>query len=121
MASESQHLNQFPQWLLQESRQPIALAAAKSRAGHGETGAGVLGIVAVVAQLRSSAASPLLHLRSVNPHVASLLGRDPGSKRLSAAVARTAAPAVDAVSTGNGDAAWHSGVSSFAFQVRHLN
>lgn len=113
--------NQFQRRLLQESRQLIVLAAAKSRAGHGETGAGVLGIVAVVTQLRSSAALPLLHLRSVNPHVASLLGRNQGSKRLNAAVARSAAPAVDILSTGSGDAVWHSGVSSFAFQVRHLD
>ena len=83
----------------------------------------MLGIVAVVARLRSSAVAPVLHLRTVNPHVANLLdgggGSTPG-KLLRAVAARAAGPAVDVLTAGGGEKTWHSGVSSFAFQVAAL-
>ncbi len=82
----------------------------------------MLGIAAVLTRLQTGAAAPLLHLRAVNPHVADLLaarrqtGRGSGSsggsgKALLAAVPRQEAPGV---LSSDG---WHSGVSSFAFQV----
>ena len=80
----------------------------------------MLGIVAVLARLRSSAVVPMLHLRAVNPHVASLLTAGPSGapgKLLTAMAPRAAAPAVDMLSMAGGEQAWHSGVSSFAFQV----
>lgn len=80
----------------------------------------MLGIVAVVARLRSSAVAPVLHLRTVNPHVANLLGGGGGSspgKLLNAVAARAAGPAVEVLTPADGEQTWHSGVSSFAFQV----
>ena len=60
----------------------------------------------------------MLHLRAVAPHVAGLLAATAaasGGKALAAALPRQAAPGV--VSTDGDGEAWHSGVSSFAFQV----
>jgi acyl transferase domain-containing protein len=57
----------------QGAPRPLELAAAKSRAGHAEAGAGLLGVAAAVARLQGAKTAPLLHLRSLNPHLAGLL------------------------------------------------
>lgn len=107
---------------MQGADQPLELAAAKSRSGHAEAGAGVLGIAAVLQRLKTGNVAPLLHLRSLNPHLASLLAAgtqahagSSGSRKqsLAAVVPRQAAAGVM-----EGAEEWHSGVSSFAFQVQ---
>ena len=52
---------------------PLELAAAKSRSGHAETGAGAVGIRAATMRLSCLGQLPLAHLRSPNTHVAQAL------------------------------------------------
>ena len=52
---------------------PFELAAAKSRGGHAETGAGAVGVRAAAMRLGCLKQLPLAHLRSVNAHVAQAL------------------------------------------------
>ena len=95
-----------------QGQQPAwQLSAAKSRMGHAEAGAGVLGMLHVLLQLQSSQVNPLTHLRSMNPHVASVLGSHkagclPAAPRQASAFHATVA-----------DEECNMGVSSFAFQV----
>lgn len=88
--------------------QAAALAAAKSRFGHSETGAGLLGLINTVRSSGSDARLPIMHLCTINAYVASALD---GAQRSFSAV-RQAAPGP--LST-NACAAL-SGVSAFAFQ-----
>ncbi|GFH15810.1 erythronolide synthase, modules 3 and 4, partial [Haematococcus lacustris] len=46
------------------------LLAAKSCVGHAEPASGLLGLQAAVQQLGAQSALPVMHLRSLNPHVA---------------------------------------------------
>ena len=52
---------------------PLELAAAKSRGGHAETGAGAVGMRAAAMRLSYLGQLPLAHLRSLNTHVAQAL------------------------------------------------
>lgn len=52
---------------------PLELAAAKSRGGHAETGAGAVGMKAAAMRLSYLGQLPLAHLRSLNTHVAQAL------------------------------------------------
>ena len=52
---------------------PLELAAAKSRGGHAETGAGAVGMRAAAMRLSCLGQLPLAHLRSLNAHVAQAL------------------------------------------------
>ena len=52
---------------------PLELAAAKSRGGHAETGAGAVGMRAAAMRLSDLGRLPLAHLRSLNTHVAQAL------------------------------------------------
>ena len=95
--------------MAQGCSRPLQLAAIKSRLGHTEAGAGVMGALQVVKCLTGGAAEPVLHLRAVNLHVAGVLG----STGSSACAARQAGAALD-----GGRTEGHClGVSSFAFQV----
>ena len=90
---------------------PLAFTAVKSRLGHSETGAGVLGMLHAWHQLSQAATLAATHLRSLNPYVASSL--DGGS--LPALLPRQGGPSV----LPGPDADQHcAGISSFAFQVR---
>ena len=95
--------------ILQECIQPVEFTAAKSRLGHGETGAGVMGLLAAATRLGMYACSPLTHLRVINPHVESILAaqKGPGSVRLP----RQQAAGVQGKEDGC------TGVSAFAFQA----
>lgn len=53
---------------------PLELAAAKSRGGHAETGAGGVGLSAAVMRLTQTWQPPMAHLRSVNAHVCEAMG-----------------------------------------------
>lgn len=59
----------------QGAQRTLELAAAKSRAGHAEAGAGLLGVAAALDRLQGAETAPLLHLRGLNPHLAGLLVR----------------------------------------------
>ena len=87
---------------------PLALTAAKSRMGHSEFGAGVLGMLHASIQLAEEAASLIAHLRAPNPYVTGALD----STKLPVALPRGAAPSISA---SLGDSAL--ALSSFAFQV----
>ena len=100
-----------------QTSQPLGLLASKSSVGHGEPAAGMLGMAFATASLQHRAAAPLLHLRSLNPHVQSVLvarlagGAGEGSTA-GLVIARVAAP----VSLQTCVPPAYS-VSSFAFQV----
>ena len=100
-------------WLQGTARRlrPLAFTAAKSRLGHAETGAGVLGMLHAWHQLAQSVTPSITHLRTVNPYVAASLE---GGARVAVHMARQAGPAV--VPAADGDE-HHVGISSFAFQV----
>lgn len=52
---------------------PLTFMASKSWVGHAEPGAGVVGLLHAYTALSQHAALPLQHLRSVNPHVGSIM------------------------------------------------
>jgi len=85
---------------------PLTFTAAKSRLGHAETGAGVLGMLHAWWQLSQCAAPGITHLRAVNPYVEGSLQRSQGAVFLPRQPA--AGFAVSDLCTG---------ISSFAFQV----
>ena len=84
-------------------------AAAKSHWGHAEAGAGVLGLHSAMSWLAGRFQQHLLHLRTINPHVASTVE--------SASTEGTILLPRQASCTGNINQTWHAGVSAFAFQV----
>lgn len=86
--------------------QPLAFTAAKSRLGHAETGAGVLGMLHAWWQLSRSAAPAITHLRTINAYVEGSLQRSQGAVFLP----RQAAAGLSASEL-------CTGISSFAFQV----
>ena len=90
---------------------PLAFTAIKSRLGHAETGAGVLGMLHVWRQLSQATSHSITHLRTVNPYVDSSLE----SSSIPTHVSRQAAPSVMPARDADELCA---GVSSFAFQVR---
>ncbi len=92
--------------MLQGVRRPVSIAAAKSALGHAEAGAGATGMLRTIARLSGGAAKALTHLRTVNPHVASIL--DAGKCPVSL-------PKQDGPGHCTGDLCM--GISSFAFQV----
>jgi acyl transferase domain-containing protein len=97
---------QLRRCVLQDARRPVSIAAAKAALGHPEAGAGAMGMLRTIARLGSGEAKALTHLRTVNPHVASIL--DSGKCAVSL-------PKQDGPGHTTGDL--HMGISSFAFQV----
>ena len=51
----------------------LELAAAKSALGHAETGAGAVGLSRAIGALTQRRQQPVLHLRTINHHVAGIL------------------------------------------------
>ena len=86
---------------------PVELAAAKSFYGHTETAAGVLGMLRAAGRLQQHQRSAVLHLRSLNAYVHSIL--DSGGGGFTAA--RQAAPGLLPPA-----GSMHTGCSAFAFQ-----
>lgn len=97
---------------MQGQQQVWQLSATKSRLGHAEAGAGVLGMLHVFLQLQQARVNPMTHLRTMNPHVASVLG---SQKAGSLPTAPRQAGALHAALM---DEDCSMGVSSFAFQAR---
>lgn len=101
--------------------QPLNLAASKSAAGHGEPASGMIGLALAAASLQQLSAAPVLHLRTLNPHIRSALeagrtGSTSGDTATGVLVARAAAP----LSLYSVEPAAFS-VSSFAFQVKYIS
>jgi len=105
-------------------RDTLVLEAAKSRIGHCETGAGIIGITTAISRAGAVVVSPLRHLRTPNPHVNAVLDRL-GDRDLGACGSSTVAMhrqsmfrAVFSNDTEQGVSAqgMTSGVSGFAFQ-----
>ncbi len=90
---------------------PLTMMAAKSSIGHSEPAAGVMNMLRACQAMQSAATLPILHLRSVNPHVSSAL--DQLSAKARVHLPRQTAPAVIGLTSG---ASMVSGVSAFAFQ-----
>ena len=98
--------------LLLEHRQtqPLTLMAAKSSIGHSEPAAGVMNMLQACKALQSATNLPILHLRSLNPHVTSAFDQSAAKDEMllprqatAMGCPHEAAPIV-------------SGVSAFAFQ-----
>ncbi|KAK9834736.1 hypothetical protein WJX74_008822 [Apatococcus lobatus] len=92
----------------------VRLAAAKSKLGHAETGAGAVGIAQTMLQMQQHRQLPMTHLRMLNPYVLNALEAE--AKHLSNAQAgvsiqRQHAPMQLLPEEGSG-----SGISAFAFQ-----
>ena len=93
-------------------QQPLTLSTAKAMMGHCEPAAGLVGLLTLATQLSHSAAPSLLHLRSLNPYVGSVL-----STAAAASGAATVAMPRQNCGIGSADPLQvHGGVSSFAFQ-----
>ena len=90
---------------------PVSLLAAKSWCGHSEPAAGVLGLAHAHLALSQQAALPVLHLRSLNPHVASAFGSQASDMR-KMVTARQTAPMAGM----QAGAQLYCGTSAFAFQ-----
>ena len=90
--------------------QPLTLTAAKAMMGHSEPAAGLVGLLALAAQLTHSAAPGLLHLASLNPYVGSVLNAARGSASMVSMSRQTHGAPVGSRGVA------HGGVSSFAFQ-----
>ena len=88
-----------------EPVQRLALMASKSQAGHCEPAAGLVGSTGAMAALSTAALAPVLHLRSLNPHVEAAGNHSVAVARMHGGWAslRRRSPACS--------------VSSFAFQV----
>lgn len=85
----------------------VRMSAAKSRVGHAEPSSGLVGIFHAFHSLRHVRASPISHLRRLNPMVTAVVDGAPCTRKATAA--RQSGP--DAL-TGN----LTTGVSAFAFQ-----
>ena len=79
---------------------PVSLSAAKSALGHTETAAGAVGILQAAGRLAASTHPEMLHLRSLNPYVASTFAAN--AKGNSAWAARRSSGSVDRSGGGSG-------------------
>lgn len=92
---------------------PLALYTSKSWIGHAEPAAGIMGVFHGMIAANQSAMLPIMHLRTVNPFVASALGTassaqfGKGSYSIPRELAGRAATSKERLV---------SGISSFAFQ-----
>lgn len=95
---------------LSSKDRPLRLSAAKSLTGHAEPAAGMVGIVHASRILRTSQSSTLPQLRSLNPHIESLLlqGTKQGQTRVQ--MPRQYSGQIYGLEKG------YTGVSAFAFQ-----
>lgn len=101
------------------SSAPVTLTAAKSIVGHAEPAAGLVGMSHLARTLSEFAMSPMLHLRTINPYVASALIASSQARRGRSADSQGFAvvgiPRAPAGAPAGLSAA--GGASAFAFQV----
>ena len=97
-------------------QQPLTLTAAKSMMGHSEPAAGLVGLLAIAAELTHSSAPGLLHLTSLNPYVSSVLNAAGGSSRGGGGGCLVSMSRQTQGAGVVSRAQVHGGVSSFAFQ-----
>ena len=99
----------------QQQRMPLRLTAAKSRLGHSEPVSGTLGVAHAAAMLAQNTSSAVMHLRSLNPMLASLMQSHVAAGRAAPYSARQDAPGLlDSAASAGWQAS--SGISAFAFQ-----
>jgi acyl transferase domain-containing protein len=91
------------------TRPPLQLLAAKSVLGHSEPASGLIGLLFAAHQLAAQSVVPVLHLRTLNPHITSAAESAGVAAGGGLAIPRAGAPLV-----GGGCSL---GVSAFAFQV----
>eukprot|EP00873_Tetraselmis_striata_P016306 jgi/Tetstr1/436570/TSEL_025367.t2 len=92
---------------------PCSLQGCKSAVGHSEPAAGLLGFLYLTQDLVQQSLRPMLHLRSVNPHLRLMLAMSsPSDKQASTFVPRA---------TGSQAMAAPGGVSSFAYQGSNVH
>jgi len=100
----------------------LALSAGKSALGHAETGAGAIGMLRAVHAMRSGSQHEILHLRALNPYVASTLaatttkGFPASAASVGWSAPRQPGPLASPAATSSADPACCSSVSAFAFQ-----
>lgn len=108
----------------QTAQSPLLLLSSKSWFGHAEPAAGMVGIAHALLAQQQCAQLPIMHLRSLNPMVVSMLevhSTVPTAAGAAAARRRSLhAPcqAGPAAHTGGVRGLARTGVSAFAFQVR---
>lgn len=88
------------------SDEPLTLGTAKSRYGHAETGAGLVGILNAICSMRNSCRLPTMHLKKLNPYIA----ESEQVQNARFAMSRQVAP------SGREDCQGIAGASAFAFQ-----
>ena len=86
---------------------PVTLMASKGFLGHTEPAAGVVSLIMAATSLQNSAAFPIMHLRTLNPHIAAIMA---GSSK------GVTLPRQDRALPQGGDTVASTGISSFAFQ-----
>jgi acyl transferase domain-containing protein len=92
----------------------LSLSSSKSWYGHAEPGAGMVGVAHALLAHQQQAVLPIMHLRSLNPMVASMLeaaGTHAATRGLK--MPRQAGP-----SSVGASVMPRTGISAFAFQVR---
>ena len=86
---------------------PVTLMASKGFLGHTEPAAGVVSLIMATTGLQNSAAFPIMHLRTLNPHIAAIMAGSSGGVTL---------PRQGGALPQAGHALAGTGISSFAFQ-----
>ena len=92
--------------LRRQNMDPLVLEAMKSAVGHTETASGMVALMQPSISLVHNVVQKILHLRSLNPHIASIIGKNEFVSVPRQELARRAKLA---------------GVSSFAFQGTNAN
>lgn len=92
---------------------PLMLNSTKSRLGHAETGAGSLGVLTVVSQLKERYARQITHLKATNSFVNELLKQE--QRKIMAS--RLTSPLI----TNETNISTLQSISSFAFQGTNAN
>lgn len=93
---------------------PLALSASKAAMGHAEPAAGAVGLASAIFSLETRAVPAMLHLRTINPHVAQCMdGAGKVAGAAAVAAPRTGMPAGSTAQQGSAVAC----ISGFAFQA----
>lgn len=92
---------------------PLVIATSKSRYGHGETAAGLIGVLSAVDSLLHAHRAPCLHLRTMNDFIAAAAGSAGATAGTELSVSRETAPLHNC---GFKRSALAVGISAFAFQ-----
>eukprot|EP00959_Pyramimonas_sp_CCMP1952_P335380 7022401-Pyramimonas_sp.AAC.1 len=101
------------------SETPLVLQAGKMYVGHGESAAGITGLLHCVTLLHGSAPQPLVHLRTVGPFIAQVIrpeGVSQAARRLAIQLPRVSQCLPARAGSSSSSSMHICGVSSFAFQ-----